>query len=220
VPLALFDLDNTLIDRAGAFRLWARSFTDRHRLGGEDEVGWLEDADEDGFSSRAAFFERVRARYDLRQPVEALVVAYRRDYPEFYPPASPETLASLGALRSRGWKLGIVTNGLPTQEAKIAAAGLTAAVDGWAISAVAGVSKPDRALFQAAADACGCTLEGAWMIGDNAAADIRGAVDCGLRTVWIRRSREWRTRDYRPDAIVDTVSEAVEHVLSTQGDTA
>jgi putative hydrolase of the HAD superfamily len=40
MPLVLFDLDNTLIDRAASFRRWATHFAEVHSLGPED-VAWL-----------------------------------------------------------------------------------------------------------------------------------------------------------------------------------
>ena len=33
MPLALFDLDGTLVDRGSAFRAWAEEFVISHRLG-------------------------------------------------------------------------------------------------------------------------------------------------------------------------------------------
>jgi putative hydrolase of the HAD superfamily len=47
VPLLLVDLDNTLIDRAGAFARWARQFVSA-RHGAAVDVQWLIDADRDG----------------------------------------------------------------------------------------------------------------------------------------------------------------------------
>ncbi|GAB2928027.1 hypothetical protein ACFMQL_04380 [Nonomuraea fastidiosa] len=40
MPLALFDLDNTLIDRHAAFERWAAEFAAQRRLGAE-AVPWL-----------------------------------------------------------------------------------------------------------------------------------------------------------------------------------
>jgi HAD superfamily hydrolase (TIGR01549 family) len=210
--LALFDLDNTLVDRAGAFRTWARAFVESRGLG-DDELGWLERADGDGLLPRAALFEQVRARYRLDDPVNELVAAYRKEYPRCFEPVGRETLAALGELRKRGWKIGIVSNGSPTQEAKIDAAGLREAVDGCAISEVVGARKPEPEIFHAAAELCGCVLDGAWVIGDSARADIAGAVACGLRSIWISRGRRWEVADYRPDRIADSVPEAVRYLL-------
>lgn len=211
-PLALFDLDDTLIDRAGVFRNWARAFVDGLGLG-PDEIAWLVRADDDGLLPRAAFFERVRARYRLDGPVEDLVASYRDDFLRCVERVGPETLAALRTLRERGWKIGIISNGAPTQEAKIEAAGLREAVDGWAISEVVGARKPDPLILHAAAECCGCVLEGAWVIGDSAAADIAGANACGLPSIWISRGRQWQAPDYHPDAIADNVHEAIQHLL-------
>src|SRR5689334_5287443 len=77
VPLAIFDLDNTLVDRAGSFRRWAESFVAQRGLAAA-EVGWLEGADGDGFTPRHEFMAAVRDRYGLREPVDALVDRFRK----------------------------------------------------------------------------------------------------------------------------------------------
>lgn len=214
MSLALFDLDNTLIDRTGAFRDWASSFVANRGLGGLQEIEWLEEADKDGLTPRAEFFAEVRLRYALAESVEVLVAAYRTGYPLCVQPPADETRAALQELRARGWKVAIVSNGSHSQQAKIAAAGLSAVVDGWAISEVVGSRKPEPAIFRAAAVACGCTLDGAWMVGDSALADIAGAAACGLRSIWISRGRDWPEADYKPDAIADTVAGAVALILA------
>lgn len=212
--LVLFDLDNTLIDRAGAFRAWACAFAEQHGLpAGEAE--WMERADADGLASRTSLFEQARSRFGLGESVDDLIAAYRREYPGFVQPPAGETLTALRTLRGLDWRIGIVSNGAPTQEAKIVAAGLADIVDGWAISEVVGVRKPDPGIFEAAAAACGCTLEGGWLVGDSATADIAGALACGLRSVWISRGRNWEASDYRPDATSASVAEAVTQILAS-----
>jgi FMN phosphatase YigB (HAD superfamily) len=133
MSLALFDLDNTLIDRAGAFMEWARIFLAEHRLGGDAEIEWLEENDNDGLTPRADFFTEVRMRYGLGDALgdalDHLVAAYRLEYPRCVQPPPDETRAALEELRDHGWKLAIVTNGSQAQQAKIAAAGLTALVE-------------------------------------------------------------------------------------------
>jgi putative hydrolase of the HAD superfamily len=211
-PLALFDLDNTLIDRAAAFRSWAAAFAAAHDLAAT-AVDVLERLDGDGLVPRERLFADVRKRFGLEEPVEDLVAAYRRDYPAHVQPPPPETLAALHELRERGWRLGIVTNGAPSQEAKIDVAGLADHVDGWAIPELVGARKPEPAIFVAAAAACGCALDGGWVVGDSAAADIVGAAACGLRSVWISRGRRWTTAEYAPDAVAAGVADAVARIL-------
>lgn len=211
--VVLFDLDNTLIDRVAAFRSWASAFVVEHGLGGEVATLVLEQVDRDGFLPRADFFEDVRAHFGLTTPIATLLRDYGTRYPQCVTPPPPATFAALQMLRDRGWRVGVVTNGAPTQATKFAAAKLTEILDGWVISEVVGLRKPDPGIFAAAARACGATLDGGWMVGDSPEADIAGAVNCGLRSIWIRRGRDWPVDAFRPDAIVDTIPEAVAHLL-------
>jgi putative hydrolase of the HAD superfamily len=209
----LFDLDNTLIDRVGAFRRWATIFVAERNLGAA-EVEWLERTDHDGFKPRPQFFDEVRTRFDLLDPLEKLLADYGRRYPRCVTPPPPQTFTALRTLRESGWKVGVITNGAPTQAIKFAAAALTESLDGWVISEVVGARKPEPALFIAAAEACGAELDGAWMVGDSPEADILGAVNCGIRSIWIARGRRWPLDTCRPTATVDTIPEAVAHILA------
>ncbi len=59
--IALFDLDNTLVDRQAAFRQWAEWFVETKRLE-SDDVEWLVAADLDGNAPRDELFAKLRAR--------------------------------------------------------------------------------------------------------------------------------------------------------------
>jgi putative hydrolase of the HAD superfamily len=220
-PLALFDLDNTLIDRDRAFRRWAAEFAASRRKPGEvgGEVEWLVQTDDDGFCPRETLFEQIRGRYALDHSVADLIATYRADLRQYIGP-DRSTLEALGRLRRRGWKLGIVTNGDAFQNTKVDAAGLRAVIDGCAVSAAVGVSKPDPMIFHAAAALCGYSGDGAppctWIIGDNPSADIAGAVACGFRCIWIDRGREWDERNYRPDLTANNIPEAVRQLMRAQ----
>jgi putative hydrolase of the HAD superfamily len=215
-PLVLFDLDNTLVDRGGAFRRWAQAFLAERALDPE-ELAWLEREDRDGALARPAFFGLVQARYRLEEQVEDLVAAYLTGVPRLVQPAGKETLAALTCLRVSEFRIGIATNGAPSQEEKIVRAGLADAVDGWAISEVVGSRKPEPAIFEAAAAACGSTLRAdTWMVGDSAEADIAGAVNLGLRSVWVSHGRRWDGADFHPDLVVASIPEAVAHIVGAQ----
>jgi putative hydrolase of the HAD superfamily len=199
VPLVIFDLDNTLIDRSGAFSRWAVRFAGEHGLEPR-EADWLEAADGDGFTPREEFLSAVRDRYgivvsldDFREQIVALVE------PD---PAVPPVL---DALHTAGWRVAIATNGTTAQQmAKIRRTGLDANVDAIAVSEEVGVAKPDPRMFEAAARRCGARLaDGGWMIGDCATRDIAGGQGVGLRTIWMRRGRTWDPSIPPPDAAVD-----------------
>lgn len=209
--LALFDLDNTLFDRDGAFRRWCSDFIGEHHLD-PSAIHILLEADGGGSATRSEFFTAVKAQLGLSDTVEALIEGYRTRYPRHYR-RDPETLACLVRLRQAGWKLAVVTNGPPTQVEKIRLTGLAPALDAWCISEVVGVDKPHPGIFEQAARRCGVPLQG-WMTGDSAEADIAGGIGVGLRTIWLSSDRAWRQPAYVPEAIATTVGEAVDIILA------
>jgi putative hydrolase of the HAD superfamily len=208
MPLALFDLDNTLIDRNGAFLRWVREFASSRGLP-DDAVAWFVDNDGDGFVPRGTFFEAAVDRFGLGESVPHLCAEYRRRMPDLVT-VRAEVLAGLAGLRSGGWRLGIVTNGdSESQGGKITRLGLGDYVDGWAISEAEGVRKPARALFAVAAARCGAPLDGdGWMVGDSRTADVGGGRAAGLRTIWIRGCGPQAGGD-EPDHAVDDVLAAI-----------
>ena len=212
VPLVLFDLDNTLIDRSLAFRRWAERFC-RERGLIDGSVDWLIAADQDGYRARSELFSDVRNRFHLSETEEQLMSRYRVDYPTSYI-RDQAVIDALGTLRAAGWKVGIVTNGPPSQAEKIAVAGLADAVDACCISEVVGVAKPEREIFEAAAAMASCELSG-WMVGDNPIADIGGGQAVGLETIWISRGQPWGEPNFRPSHVCNSLARAVQFILTS-----
>jgi HAD superfamily hydrolase (TIGR01509 family) len=212
--LALFDLDNTLIDRSELFGEWALDFLRGHDRDDEHELVWLVEQDGDGLTPKDAFFEAVRSRYEIDAATDELVAAYYATYPLFTRPLTAGLSAALATLRSDGWRLGIVTNGPPMQEQVVDRAGLRDLVDAVCVSATIGRRKPDPQIFRVAAERCGTDLSGAWMIGDSATHDIRGAVASGIDSVWVARDRDWSETAYQPTLIAKTVTDAVSLVIA------
>jgi FMN phosphatase YigB (HAD superfamily) len=210
MPLALFDLDNTLLDRDGAYARWAAGFCSAYGLP-DDAHGFLVATDGDGFRDRAELFAAVRERFAISDTVEDLVDAYRVDYPAAFSFPDASRIA-LQRLRNAGWKVGVVTNGPAFQERKLDATGLHGEIDALCISAVVDSWKPDRGIFVEAARRCGSALDG-WMVGDSGTADIRGGQAVGLRTIWIHRGRTWDLDDPAPDAEVADIPAAVDVIL-------
>jgi putative hydrolase of the HAD superfamily len=210
----LCDLDNTIIDRAAAFRAWATDFATGH---GHDAVTveWLVAMDGDGYGDRDAFFAGVRDRFGLAEPVEEIVADYYRSFlPRFR--CEEHVRDALAEARRGGWRIAIVTNGPATQEDKIRHAGLEALVDAWCVSEVEGHSKPDVRLLEIAAARCDTTLTGAWMIGDNPDTDIAAAHEAGLASVWLRHGRVWSRDGFAPTHVAESFAEAVAHVLASE----
>jgi putative hydrolase of the HAD superfamily len=72
----MLDLDNTLIDRDGAFRRWAESFVTSCR-GTVSDVAWVADADRDGYEARERLADFSGQRFGVRDTV-AVVEDLRR----------------------------------------------------------------------------------------------------------------------------------------------
>ena len=211
MPLLLCDLDQTLVDRTAAFRLWAIALAEAHGVG-DDFVEWILSEDGDGDRPRGELFSLVRDRLELADPVEELSDRYMREFTAGFTCEQP-VVDALAAARAAGWSIAIVTNGWWPQTGKIDAAGLGHRVDAVCISGIEDVWKPDPRLLEIAAARCGCELEGAWMIGDNPHADIGAAHAAGIDSVWLRYGREWDIPEYRPTAKADSFAEAVDIVL-------
>ncbi|MGC4765822.1 HAD family hydrolase [Micromonospora sp. DT46] len=212
--LALFDLDDTLVNRSAAFRAWAREFVITHRLDAAAFV-WLLDADARTSGTKGIFFHAVRETFRLDQAADELWQQYRQRMPELVACRSQD-LEALRLLRAAGWRIGIVTNGMTdNQHGKIHRAGLNTLVDGWCISDEVGIRKPEPAIFSIIAQRCGTSIaHGGWMIGDDPMLDVAGGRRAGLRTMWLQtESRSWPEGQPEPDITVATVANAVEVLL-------
>jgi len=202
VPLLLLDLDNTLLDRAAAFRTWAGDFLRAIGAPAED-IDWLLDADADGLTDRWDLADALRDRYLLRTPLIDLVEGMR-DGVVHNTQLDPLVACALTIAGNVGWVPVVVSNG-PTrqQEAKIRKTGLDQYLADWVISEEAGVSKPNPRIFGIAADRARTSLSGAWLVGDSPEADIGGANALGLPSVWLHRGRQWSEPRYTPTRTAD-----------------
>ncbi|MBB5873092.1 putative hydrolase of the HAD superfamily [Allocatelliglobosispora scoriae] len=213
MPLLLLDLDNTLIDRLGAFRAWGSRFL--AEIGAPDyDIDWLLDLDADGLTSRWDVAEGIRQRYDLLVSIVDLVEELYQGAIE-YTKLDPMVGAALRIAEDAGWVPFIVTNGdVRQQEAKIRRTGLDRFVLDWVISEEVDCRKPNPRIFEIAAERARMRLRGAWVIGESPEADIGGAAGLGLPSIWIRRGREWREPRFAPTRAVNGVIQAVAAVMA------
>ncbi|MGP4978266.1 HAD family hydrolase [Brachybacterium tyrofermentans] len=187
--LLLLDLDNTLVDRDGAFAAWAEEFIAAHG-GTRDDLRWLLETDGHGYTHRAILADGLLARLDLTTSRDELVQTLLHGHAGSVR-CYDGLLEKLAGLRDRGWTLVVVTNGLVAQQSrKMQVSGLESRVDRVVISEAVGSKKPAAEIFAAARDGLGADTV-PWMVGDRATADIQGGQAAGCRTGWVSHGQGW-----------------------------
>jgi putative hydrolase of the HAD superfamily len=207
-------LDNTLLNRAGAFRAWAKGYL--AEIGApDDDLEWLDALDADGLTDTWDLADAIKDRYALRVPAIDVVDAIR-DGILAHVRLAPTVAHALRIAVHSGYAPVVVTNGESRQqEAKMLRTGLFSEIAAYVISEDVGVRKPNPRIFAIAAERAGVrTLRGSWLIGDSPEADIGGASALGIPSVWIRRGRRWPDDRYAPTHVTDCVIEAVARVLA------
>lgn len=102
-----------------------------------------------------------------------------------YTEEMPGMLDLLQRLREKGYKLGLITNGIvEVQEAKIQGLGLRDRMDWLYISGDFGFGKPDPRIYQAILKETKTSPEDAVMVGDNIQSDIMGSLAQGIHAIY------------------------------------
>lgn len=209
----LFDLDNTLVDRDGAFRAWAVETVAAYD-GGPSDLAAIVEADGGGFAPKEAVATTVRDVLGRDTPVDRLIEEMRagiRRHIVLYPGVAD----LLAGLRAAGDPVGIVTNGVSHQQrGKIELTGLDRLVDAVVVSEEVGVAKPDPRPVEIALERLGGTAADAWMIGDAAHADVAAGRAAGTRTGWVAHGRTW-VGDGAPDVVGPTTPDVVDQARAS-----
>jgi putative hydrolase of the HAD superfamily len=122
----------------------------------------------------------------------------------------PDALPCLDALRARGVRLALVTNGdAAMQRDKVARFDLARWFDAIVIEGELGCGKPDPAVYRHALRAIEAPERAAAMVGDHLDWDVRAPQALGLRGIWIDRAGGGLAPDgvVRPDAIIRSLAE-------------
>jgi FMN phosphatase YigB (HAD superfamily) len=214
-PLILIDLDETLVDRDAVLRQWALETTDAE--GRPDLADWLiaHDRHEGRVRDRASFLGGVAAKFGWDAPVEQLLIEWPMTFGSRYR-LDDATADALRRARDSGFRVAVVSNGDgPRQRSKISAMGLDAFVDACVVSGEVGVRKPDRRIFEIAAERAGADLDGqSWVIGDDPVADIGGGLQIGAEIIWVNRGgKHWPDGVAEPHASFDEPVAAIDYVL-------
>jgi len=186
----LFDLDDTVVDRAAGLRkyaehLHAEFYAELQPCNAAELHKALLAADDFGSMDQA---EALAASPLWRTAPEAHVL-YEHWGAHFGSMATlfPGCLELLIDLRRASVRLGLITNGgSAMQRSKIEAIEIAPLLDVIVISSEVGVRKPDPRIFALALDQLGCAPSDAWFVGDHPDQDIRGAAAAGLKPFWVQ----------------------------------
>lgn len=215
MPLVLLALDDTLLDRSGAFRLWAKGFLDE--IGApQDDLDWLLSVDADGLTPRWDIADLIRDRYQLTVP-SIDILEELHEGPLSFERLDPLVGCALQIAGDAGLVPVVVTNGQSeVQDSRIRRTGLDRYIADWVISEQAGVSKPNPRIFALAAQRVRMRLGGAWVVGDSPEADIGGAAAMGLPSVWLHRGRDWMDNRFAPTRVVGNVIQGLSAIMAAQ----
>jgi len=113
-----------------------------------------------------------------------------------------DSQAALHALSSR-WPVLALSNG----NADVHRIGIGQYFCGSVSARDAGVAKPDARIFQAAAQHLQLPASAILHVGDDAAMDVLGALDCGMQTAWVNRNDHTWSHEAQPHTAVSTMAE-------------
>jgi len=143
---------------------------------------------------------------------QALSAMYAVSQAHWKPEA--DAAPTLQALRAAGYCLGIISNaGDDADVQRLVDQGQLRSYFDFVISSAAmGIRKPNPRIFQLALDHWGLAPEQAAMVGDTLGADILGAHNAGLFSIWITRRADVKANrahldTIRPHATISALSE-------------
>ena len=130
-----------------------------------------------------------------------------------------DALPTLEKLRSAGYRMGVISNASDDADVQVLVdnAGIRGYLDFALSSAACGIRKPNPRIFEIGLEFWRLPPGEAVMVGDTLGADILGARNAGITSIWItRRSDKSGNRDHaatiQPDAQIETLAELPEYL--------
>lgn len=214
IKAVMFDLDGTLLDREESVRRFIHDQYARlkERLTGIEERDYVTrfiELDNHGYRWKDAVYDQLIQEFEISGITRReLLDDYVNEFQHFCV-AFANLDPMLNALKTRGLRLGIITNGFGEfQMISIRGLGIRDYFDCILISEWEGMKKPNPELFHRALEALGVTPDTAMFVGDHALHDIQAAKRVGMRTVWKRNDR-WAESEAGADESIDDLSELI-----------
>ena len=157
-------------------------------------------------STRKAVFQQI-----FEEASDAFLEKLARAYDEIRRESGvrlyPGALELLAALRAR-YRLGLLTNGATEMQwEKLRILGIESLFDAIIVAGDHGIYKPSKDVFELLADRLGCPVSEILFVGDNYEADVRGAHEAGLASVWLRHPGTEPSGTPCHDHVIDTIAQ-------------
>lgn len=175
----------------------------------------------DRFFLEVDFFKKLFAEMDVKVDVRLLnfaLVIYRDILRSLITP-SAVVISTLSALKGKGYKLGLVTDGsLDSTYEILLRLGITEFFDVIVVSEDVGVEKPDPKIFQEALIRLNARPSETMIVGDSLERDIKGGKQLGIVTVLMQRYqlRKKRETKIEPDYRIQRFDELLEILAQMQ----
>lgn len=189
IQAVIFDLDQTLLDRQASllrFLEWQTTQMLNREL--NDPASFIKrfiELDSHGEVWKDVVYSTLIREFDLHQrSVNELLSIYASDFWKFC--VEKEGATEAITRLSKTHRLGLISNGIsPFQERNFRALEFAPLFQSVIVSEAIGLRKPDPAIFHLGCSQLGVEPAKAIYVGDNPTADIDGAKNAGLLTVFI-----------------------------------
>jgi len=144
-----------------------------------------------GYHLDRFFTDELKRPPDYRMISAAVIAYHHTKFVNMRP--YPHTVETIIELRTKGFRLGIITDGLPVKQwEKLVRLGLDDFFDTVVVSGDenVGIDKPDPRVFSMAMDRVKASPAEALMVGDKLHTDVEGANRAGMTSVWLRTPRD------------------------------
>jgi HAD superfamily hydrolase (TIGR01549 family) len=204
VKAVLFDLDDTLFDHRHSSHASLEALRSGHPCFQQSALTELEQFHRDILEevhlqvlagamslheARIIRMQRLFAQFGQDIPYKAaeeIAAQYRNTYQSSRQPVQGAVVL-LEALRQRA-RIGIVSNNLLLEQRdKLDYCKLAPLIDVLVVSEEVGASKPDPHIFHVVLERLDCKPSDVVMIGDSWSADVLGATQLGIRSIWLNR---------------------------------
>jgi putative hydrolase of the HAD superfamily len=214
ISAVLFDLDNTLVNRKLAFEEFTNRLIDKYITittpsERSEVILYIREADKDGYRSKKELYQELleKLKWNKETRIDELLDFW---FSEFFKCTvlMDGAIEVISFLRSKEMKLGLITNGsIHSQNAKIDQVGIRQYFDTIVVSDEVQIKKPDSRIFDIALKRLNVEPETSIYVGDHPVNDIKGALDAGLKTVWLKGFRDWDVKEVKPHYTVSDLRE-------------